>query len=206
MPFKKAKDDKDNNNHNVKIEDGYHNLFWVANDKTKNVRIINKVDNFFIVFMHKKYENNITKLKICDKDEIIGKDNCNLCNNNKAIKIYLTEVLPLDYYYKPEQLRTKLWIVPPFKYSDVFEKFDITQSKVNKNYDIKDYIFIVRRENNRYTLSYNNNYKFNHNFISADEDYWVNYIKENYYYNVNFDNNNEDINEIEINYIVEEVD
>lgn len=98
----------------------------------------------------------------------------------------MTEVLPLDYYYRPLQLKTKLWILPPYKYTDVFEKFDLIQSKVNKDYDIKDYIFIVKRHNNRYTLNYDNNHLLEHNFISANEDYWINYIKTNYYNDIIF--------------------
>lgn len=183
MPFTKVKDLNDNNDI---INYGEHDLFWVPNDKIKNIRVINNVKNFFIVFMHKKYYDNITVLKICDKDQIINNDICNLCLYNKAIKIYMTEVLPLDYYYRPLQLKTKLWILPPYKYTDVFEKFDLIQSKVNKDYDIKDYIFIVKRHNNRYTLNYDNNHLLEHNFISANEDYWINYIKTNYYNDIIF--------------------
>lgn len=76
--------------------------------------------------------------------------------------------------------------MPPYKYSDVFEKFDIIQNKFNRNYDIKNFIFIIKRDDNKYTMSYDNNHNFNHNFISADEDYWINYIKKNYYDNINF--------------------
>lgn len=181
MGFKKAKDFEDKEKNKDIIEEGSHNLFWVPNNKIDNVRIINKVKNFFVIFVHKKYINNVIKMKICDKDEIIGNNVCNLCKNNKSIKVYLTEVLPLDYYYNPKQLKTKLWIVPPYKYSDVFEKFDIIQNKFNRNYDIKNFIFIIKRDYNKYTMSYDNNHNFNHNFISADEDYWINYLKKNYY-------------------------
>src|SRR5690242_11861904 len=109
---------KDQNMNNDRIEDEEHNLFWVSNNKVENIRVINKIDNFFIVLMHKNYDNNILKLKICDKDSIIGNNDCNLCKVNKCVKVYMTEILHLDHYYKPKQLKTKLWILPPYKYSD----------------------------------------------------------------------------------------
>ena len=95
----------------------------------------------------------------------------------------MSEVLHLDYYYKPKQLKTKLWILPPYKYSDVFEKFDITQSKINKDYNIKDFIFTIKRKDNRYNLNYDKNFIMKHKFISASEEYWIKYLKTNYYDN-----------------------
>lgn len=187
MGFRKAKDFKDQEIIE-NIENGIHDLYWVPNDKTNNVRIINKVDDFFVVFIHKKYENNIIKMKICDKDPIIDNNECILCHKNKAIKTYFTEIIILDFYYKPKQIKTKIWMVPPFKYTDVFSKFNIIQSKNNRNYDIKDYVFIINRIDNKYTMSYDKNHKLNHNFISANEDYWINFLKNKYYNDVNLDN------------------
>lgn len=182
MPFKKVKDD---NNNNDIIEEGLHNLFYVPNGKIKNIRIINKVDNFYIVMMHKKYINDNIILKICDKDEIINKDNCNNCKHNKPIKTYITLILPLNFYFKPEQIKTRLWILPPYKFTDVFEKFNIIQLKHNKDYDIKNYVFTIKRENNKFNLSYV--YKeLNHKFINVDEEYWINYLKSNYYNDIKF--------------------
>lgn len=180
MPFKKVKD----NNFDNDIIDGDHNIFWVQNNKVENIRVINKIDEFYVVMFHKSYANNILQLRICSKDQIIGYDNCILCNDNKAVKTYITEILHLDYYFKPKQLKTKLWILPPYKYSDVFEKFDIKNSRINKDYNIKDYIFIIKRENNKYNLSYDQNFMLKHNFISAEEDNWINYLKTNYYDNI----------------------
>jgi hypothetical protein len=55
--------------------------------------------------------------------------------------------------------------------------------RINKDYNVKDYIFIIKREDNKYNLSYDQNFMLKHNIISAEEDYWINYLKTNYYDN-----------------------
>lgn len=151
-------------------DDNSYKLFWILENETKFMQIVNNIDDFLIFILHKIQKNNNISYVLCNEE------NCKYCILNIAKETtYACEIIELhnvNNQWIPKQIKSQLWVIPKYKYNDVFIKF-------KNNLKIKDYIFKISRDKNYYKIQYER-YKLDNKIIHPSINYWITTLKNKY--------------------------
>ena len=177
-----------NENQSIKLKF----LFAIEDDNPKK-------PHMFCILMHKLYIDNKTKLYICKKEKLLNNAKdiyCEICNGVENDNIILKSV-PINIIWAPciaidsngiLNSYPQIWMLPAFIYSDILLPFHFKESdNGNALYDINDYIFDIKRQNNKYSIDIKDEDSKALQKIIKDKHYWTidfwwSKIKEKYMY------------------------
>jgi hypothetical protein len=141
-------------------------IIWTKRGQTLWIRLLCNYEDIYLIDIHKNYENNKPIIRICHNDQIIENVtnetfkieddyNCQMCLKNQSHESYWVPCIIVDENSNILDNKYKIWLIQPYKFTDVIKPLYIRQIKNKSNFDIKDYLFKLYRNNNgNYNLTY----------------------------------------------------
>lgn len=170
--------DESNNINNLPNNNIFKDNFilWLKKGQMIYIRLLSNYNDIYKINIHKTYKDNKININICHDDLITNYytektfiifDECKHCNKSNSYESYWTVCQIVDDNGMVLDNEYKIWLIQPYKFTDVIRPFHEKQIKQNDKYDIKSYIFkIYRSQKGNYGLiPY---YKPNNNLIKEN--------------------------------------
>jgi hypothetical protein len=136
------------------FEDNF--IIWLKKDQSIYIRLLHNYNDIFKINVHKTYinicHNDIIVNYYTEKTEIIF-DECEYCYKSSSYESYWTICQIVNSDGKLIDKEYKIWLIQPYKFTDIIRPFHENQIKKNDKYDIKSYIFkLYRSQKGNYGL------------------------------------------------------
>lgn len=145
---------------NIVFEDNF--LTWLKKDQSIYIRLLHNYNDIFKINIHKTYINNKTNINICHNDKIVDYytektsitfDECIYCKKSKSHESYWSICQIVDSNGNLLDKEYKIWLIQPYKFTDIIRPFHERQINQNDKYNIKSYIFkLFRSQKGNYGL------------------------------------------------------
>lgn len=143
------------------FEDNF--IIWLKKEQIIYIRLLYNYNDILKINIHKTYLNGKVKINICHNDLIVNYytektgiifDECEYCYKSSSYESYWTICQIVNDKGELLDKQFKIWLIQPYKFTDIIRPFHEKQIKINVKYDIKSYIFkLYRSQKGNYGLS-----------------------------------------------------